>query len=58
MKINVFDIVLADRTAIEPFTIDIDEDEDVNTAIAEYLDDKYDEVPTFDWEYGDDDVWG
>lgn len=55
MKINVFDIVLADRTAIEPFTIEIDEDEDVNTEIAEYLNEKYHEVPTFNWEYGDDD---
>lgn len=54
MKINVFDIVLSDRTAVDDFILEVDEDEDVNAAIAEYLDDIYHEVPKFDWEYVDE----
>ena len=54
MKINVFDIELSDGTLVEPFVLDLDEDADINAVIAEELDNKYGEVPEFDWEYVDE----
>ena len=54
MKINVFDIELSDGTLVEPFVLDLDEDVDINAVIAEELDNKYGEVPEFDWEYVDE----
>ena len=54
MNINVFNIVFANRTAVEPFILEVNEDEDINIAIAAYFNEKYGEVPVFDWELADE----
>ena len=55
MKVNVFDIIVLNQTIekhpVVPFTVEIPIDEDVNTAIAKHLKEKYGiERAVFDWE--------
>lgn len=58
MKVNVFDIIpivkpnqTIEKHPIVPFTVEIPVDEDVNTAIAKHLREKYGiERAVFDWE--------
>lgn len=52
-KIRVFDIKFKNKSEMEekPIIIEVDEDEDVNTAIEAYFQKNYGSVPSFDWEY-------
>lgn len=55
MKINVFSIKFAGKPEMEPTTVEVDADEDVNTAIAAFFMKSCGAVPTFCWEYAGDD---
>ena len=61
MKINVFDIKFKTNPnqpiamTKDPFILDVPDGADVNSYIAERFSVNYDAVPTFDWEYVDDD---
>lgn len=50
-KICVFDIKFENKSEMEPITIEVDEDADVNTAIAAYFQKSCGSVPSFNWEY-------
>ena len=59
MKINVFDIKFKTNPnqpivmTKDPFVLEVPDDTDINSYIAEWFDDNYNAIPTYDWEY----VW-
>jgi len=61
MKINVFDIKFKTNPnqpivmKKEPFVLEVPETADINSYIAAWFDDNYDAVPTFNWDFEDDD---
>lgn len=57
MKICVFDIKFEGKPEMEPITIDVDKDADINTAIVDYFVRSCGAAPvTFDWEYDENPV--
>lgn len=61
MKINVFDIKFKtnpnqpiDMTK-DPFVLEVPDSADINSYIDAWFDDNYNAVPTYDWEFLDED---
>lgn len=61
MKINVFDIKFKTNPnqpinmTNDPFVLEVPDSADINSYIAAWFDDNYNAIPTFDWEFIDED---